>query len=170
MSMSETIINKVAESGLITIDLETLYPSEEIVSFDLKGYLFMGRILKEKDFRESLSGVHWSQFQNKKVALYCSADAIIPLWAYMLVASYLHSVAGMVFSGTQADLKKQLFIKNIQALDISAYEDKRVIIKGCGDLEIGEYAFVEITNRLMPIVKTLMYGEPCSTVPVYKKK
>ncbi len=168
--MSETIINKVAESGLITVDLETLFPHEDMAPFDLKEYLFMGLILKEKDFREALTNLNWNQFGNKNVALYCSADAIIPLWAYMLVSSYLQPLAAMVFSGTPEELKKHLFIKNIQALEASAFEDKRVIVKGCGDTEIGEYAFIEITNKLRPVVKTLMYGEPCSTVPVYKKR
>jgi hypothetical protein len=168
--MSDTIINKVAESGLITLDLETLHPNGEITGIDLKDYLFMGLILKEKDFRESLASTDWTKFAGKNVAIYCSADAIVPLWAYMLISSYLQPVAKSVFSGSPEELKKQEFIQNIRALDASAYEDKRVVIKGCGDIAIGEYAFVEITNKLMPVVKSLMYGEPCSTVPVYKKR
>ena len=168
--MSDTIINKVAESGLITLDLETLYPQGEISGIDLKDYLFKGLILKEKDFREALAATDWSKFAGKNVAIYCSADAIIPLWAYMLISSYLQPVAKTVFSGSPEELKKQEFIQNIRALDASEYEDKRVVIKGCGDIAIGEYAFVEITNKLLPVVKSLMYGEPCSTVPVYKKR
>jgi hypothetical protein len=168
--MSDTIINKVAESGLITLDLETLYPRDEIIGLDLKEYLFMGLILKEKDFREALASTDWSTFTDKKVAIYCSADAIIPLWAYMLLSSYLQPVARTVFSGSPEDLKKQEFIQNIRSVDASLYEDKRVVVKGCGDMEIGEYAFVEITSKLRPVVRSLMYGEPCSTVPVYKKK
>jgi len=164
------IINKVAESGLITIDLESFFPADEIVGFDLKDFLFMGLILKEKDFREALTAFDWENMRSKKVAIYCSADAIIPLWAYMLVSSYLQPVAKLVFSGTPEELKKQEFIKNIQQLDATIFEDKRVVVKGCGDMEIGEYAFVEITNKLRPVVKSLMYGEPCSTVPVYKKR
>jgi hypothetical protein len=168
--MSDTIINKVAESGLVTLDLETLYPTGEVLDFDLKDYLFMGLILKEKDFRESLNATDWNQFSNKNTAIHCSADAIIPLWAYMLVSSHLQPVAKSVFSGTPEQFRKQEFIQNIRHLDTSPYEDKRVVVKGCGDMEIGEYAFVEITNKLRPVVKSLMYGEPCSTVPVYKKK
>jgi len=164
------IINKVAESGLITIDLESFFPVDEIVGFDLRDFLFMGLILKEKDFREALTAFDWENMRSKKVAIYCSADAIIPLWAYMLVSSYLQPVAKLVFSGTPEELKKQEFIKNIQQLDATIFEDKRVVVKGCGDMEIGEYAFVEITNKLRPVVKSLMYGEPCSTVPVYKKR
>ena len=164
------IINKVAESGLITIDLESFFPVDEIIGFDLRDFLFMGLILKEKDFREALTAFDWENMRSKKVAIYCSADAIIPLWAYMLVSSYLQPVAKLVFSGTPEELKKQEFIKNIQQLDATIFEDKRVVVKGCGEMEIGEYAFVEITNKLRPVVKSLMYGEPCSTVPVYKKK
>jgi len=167
--MSDQIINKVADSGLVTLDLETLYPTGVVLGFDLKDYLFKGLILKEKDFREALNATDWNQFGNNNVAIYCSADAIIPLWAYMLVSSYLQPLAKSVFSGTPEEFRKQELIQNIRNLDASPYEDKRVVVKGCGDMEIGEYAFVEITNKLRPVVKSLMYGEPCSTVPVYKK-
>jgi hypothetical protein len=167
--MSE-IVNKVAESGLITLDLEVLYPQDEILSFDLTEHLFMGQILKEKDFRASLQSLDWSVFQGKTVALYCSADAIIPLWAYMLVTSYLKPYAKRVLSGTPEEARKQLFIDNIRSLDPTQFSGSRVVVKGCGDIEIGEYAFVEITSILQPVVKSLMYGEPCSTVPVYKLK
>lgn len=166
----DKIVNKVAESGLVTLDLETLYPREEIVCFDLKDHLFMGMILKEKDYRAALQQTDWSAYQNKSVALYCSADAIIPLWAYMLAASYLNPVASHVFSGTPEDLRKDLFLRNIRALDLHTFEGARVVVKGCGDMQLGEYAFVEITTRLQPVVRSLMYGEPCSTVPVYKAR
>lgn len=165
--MSE-IVNKVAESGLITLDLEAFYPHDEILAFDLKDHLFMGLILKEKDFRASLQSLDWSLYQGKTVALFCSADAIIPLWAYMLVTSYLKPFAKKVLSGTPEDARKQLFIDNIRALDPATFSGSRVVVKGCGDIQIGEYAFVEITSLLQPVVKSLMYGEPCSTVPVYK--
>ena len=168
--MSDTIINKVAESGLITIDLESFFPVDETVGFDLKDFLFMGLILKEKDFREALTAFDWENMRSKKVAIYCSADAIIPLWAYMLVSSYLQPVAKLVFSGTPEELKKQEFIKNIQQLDATTFEDKRVVVKGCGDAAIGNFAYAEITRILKPVAKTIMYGEPCSTVPIYKKK
>jgi hypothetical protein len=167
--MSE-IVNKVAESGLITLDLEIFYPNEEILSFDLKDHLFMGLILKEKDFRASLQSLEWSAYAGKTVALFCSADAIIPLWAYMLVTSYLKPFAKRVLSGTPEEARRQLFIENIRSLDPAPFSGSRVVVKGCGDIQIGEYAFVEITSLLQPVVKTLMYGEPCSTVPVYKMK
>lgn len=168
--MGDTIINKVSESGLVTFDLETLFPTDEVKGFDMKDYLFRGLILKEKEFRESLNTTDWDLFNGKDVAIHCSADAIIPLWAYMLVSSYLQPVAKTVFAGTPDEFKKQQFISNIRNIDASAFKDQRVVVKGCGDLEIGEYAFIEITNKLRPVVKSLMYGEPCSTVPVYKKK
>jgi Protein of unknown function (DUF2480) len=168
--MADVIINKVSESGLITLNLESFYPKEEIIGFDIKEFLFMGQILKEKDFRESLASTLWERYKDKSVAIYCSADAIIPLWAYMLASSHLQPIAREVFSGTPEELKKMVFIRNIQALETDQFEDKRVVIKGCGEIAIGEYAFVEITNKLRPVVKSLMYGEPCSTVPVYKKK
>jgi hypothetical protein len=167
--MSE-IVNKVAESGLITLDLELFYPKEEILSFDLKDHLFMGLILKEKDFRASLQSLDWSLYAGKTVALFCSADAIIPLWAYMLVTSYLMPFAKRILSGTPEEARKQLFIENIRSLDPTPFSGSRVVVKGCGDIQIGDYAFIEITSLLQPVVKSLMYGEPCSTVPVYKMK
>jgi hypothetical protein len=166
----DTIVNKVAESGLITLDLEEFYPKEEIVAFDLKEYLFMGMILKEKDFRAALQGLTWGDYKDKFVALYCSAEAIIPLWAYMLVSSNLSGIARKVFAGTPDELKKQLFIENIREINSNEYMDKRVVIKGCGDLEVGEFAYVEISNKLTPVVRSLMFGEACSAVPVFKRK
>jgi hypothetical protein len=167
--MNEPIINKVAESGLITIDLEKFMPEGEVVVFDLKEYLFMGLILKEKDFREALKNMDWNVFKDKYVAITCSADAIIPVWAYMLVATYLEPVAKELYIGTAEEMIKHMFIKNISALNTHAFADQRVVIKGCGDIPIGNYAYAEITKQLRPVVKSIMYGEPCSTVPVYKK-
>ncbi len=167
--MSEPIINKVAESGIITIDPATFIPNGETVVFDLKNYLFMGLILKEKDFRESLKSLDWEQYRDKNVALTCSADAIIPVWAYMLVTSNLQPVAREIVMGDEHELQKQVFLKNISKLDIKSFEDKRVVIKGCGDIPIGDYVYMELTRLLRPVVKSIMYGEPCSTVPVYKK-
>jgi hypothetical protein len=167
--MSDAIINKVAESGLVEINLEDFYPAGEVVTFDLKDYLFMGLILKEKDFREALKKADFSLYRDKLVAVTCSADAIIPMWAYMLVASYLQPVAKEVVAGDAAFLHKTLFLQNIHAINPADYTDKRVVIKGCGDLPIGEFAYLEITRLLRPVVKSIMYGEPCSTVPVFKK-
>ena len=162
--------NKVAESGIITLNLEDYYPKGETVVFDLKEYLFMGLILKEKDFREALKNLNLSLYTGKNIALTCTADAIIPMWAYMLVASYLQPVANEVVFGNEDFLQKTLFLKNLYTIKPSDYTDKRVVIKGCGDLPISESAYVEITNLLRPVAKSIMYGEPCSTVPIYKKK
>jgi hypothetical protein len=168
--MSEAIVNKVANSGLRTLDLETYLPKGQIVNFDLKDHLFMGMILKEKDYREALQKMDWSIYQDKDVALLCSADAIIPVWAFMLAASYLQPVAREVFMGTPEELYKHLFLKNITSLDPKEFEDERIVVKGCGDKQIENFAYAAITQKLRPVVKSIMYGEPCSTVPVYKKK
>ncbi len=166
----EEIRNKVAESGLITIDLEKYYPDQQTLSFDLKNFLFMEMLLKEKDFREALDQHDWTQYENRDVAVYCSTDAIVPMWAYMLVASKLSGIARSIVSGTPEEAFKQVFLQNIRQVDAEAYEGKRVVVKGCGDKPIPEYAYVGISIKLLPVVKSLMYGEPCSTVPVYKRK
>lgn len=168
--MSDEIVNKVAQSQLVTIDLETYYPAEEIAVFDLKPHLFMELILKEKEFRAALQNNDWSVYQNKIVAVTCSADAIIPMWAYMLVTSYLQPVAKDVVYGDENTVKQQLFLQRIQAINVDEFIDKRIVIKGCGDIPIGEFAYLAITKKLMPVVKSLMYGEPCSTVPIFKRK
>jgi hypothetical protein len=168
--MSDLIVNKVANSGLITLDLESYLPKEAIVSFDLKDHLFMGLILKEKEFREALKATDWQQYADKYVAVMCSADAIIPMWAYMLVASYLQPIAKDIYVGTIAEMQKHLFLKSLSVIAVQEFQDQRVVVKGCGDVAIDSYAYGEITKLLVPVVKSIMYGEPCSTVPVYKKK
>jgi|SRR4028118_2426193 hypothetical protein len=168
--MENIIINKVAESALTSLDLEEYYPKGETAVFDLKGHLFMGLILKEKDFRTALQTFDWEQFRNKNVAITCSVDAIIPMWAYMLVASYLSPVAKEVVFGEEKNILNTLLVRNISQIKGEEYTDKRVVVKGCGDVPIPEAAYVEITNKLRPFVKSLMYGEPCSTVPIYKRK
>jgi hypothetical protein len=168
--MSDIIINKVSESGLISFDLEELYPKGEIKKFDLKDYLFMGLILKEKDFRAALQTTDWEKYQDKYVAITCSADAIIPMWANMLVASYLQPFAKDVVFGDEKKLIETILQKKIDAINTEEFIDKRIVVKGCGDVAIPESAYVAITNKLRPVVKSIMYGEPCSTVPIYKKK
>ncbi len=167
--MSDIILNKVAESGLIELDLEKHYPKDPIDVFDLKEYLFKGLILKEKEFRDALKSHDFGVYQNKCVAITCTADAIIPVWAYMLIASYLQPYAKDLVFGDADYLHKTLFIKNINEININEYADKRVVVKGCGSLPIGEFAYLEITKRLRPVAKSIMYGEPCSTVPIFKK-
>jgi hypothetical protein len=168
--MNDPIINKVAESGLVTLDLEKYYPSGNNIVFDMKDYLFMGLILKEKEFREALKNTDWGHYKDKNVAVTCSADAIIPMWAYMLVASYLQPVAAEIVLGDEKELHKALFIKNLSRLDMAEFVDKRVVVKGCGETPIGEFAYLEITRLLRPVAKSIMYGEACSTVPIYKSR
>jgi hypothetical protein len=168
--MTDTIANKVSESGIITLDLENWYPKEPIVVFDLKDYLFMELILKEKEFRQTLLTLDWEVYNNKNIAIFCSTDAIVPLWAYMLVTVYLQPIAKSIYAGTVLEMQKDIFIKNIQTINPENYIDARVVVKGCGDIKIDAYAYTEITKILQPVVKSLMYGEPCSTVPLYKKR
>ena len=168
--MAEPIINKVAESGLITIDPASFYPQGETAIFDMKDHLFMGLILKEKDFREALKTLDWEPYRDKNVALTCSADAIIPVWAYMLVTSYLQPIARNIIMGNESDLHQQLFLQNIARIDFEKFRDQRIVIKGCGDLPIGEFVYTELTRQLLPLAKSIMYGEPCSTVPVFKRR
>lgn len=166
----ETLVNKVAESGIITLNLEDYYPKEENVAFDLKDFLFMGLILKEKDYRAALLNTDWNLYLNKNVSITCTADAVIPMWANMLAASYLEPVAKNIVFGPEETLIEKILLKNISSINPQDYTDKRVVIKGCGELPITESAYVEITRLLKPFVKSIMYGEPCSTVPIYKKK
>lgn len=167
--MSDVIVNKVAASALTTLDLEGYLPKEEAAIFDLKDHLFMGLILKEKDFREALKGMDWEPYRGKNVAVFCSADAVIPVWAYMLLTSYLQPVAADVYVGTKEEAQKHFFLKKLGSINPSEFKDQRVVVKGCGEVKIDEYAYAEITKLLLPHVKSVMYGEPCSTVPVYKK-
>ncbi|MBP7554681.1 MAG: DUF2480 family protein [Chitinophagaceae bacterium] len=168
--MSDIIVNKVAESGIVTIDPASLLPSAEIITFDIKDFLFMGLILKEKDFREALKNTDWQQYAGKQVALTCTADAIIPAWAWMLIMTYLQPVATDVVMGDETEARRQLFLRNIQQLETSGYTDKRIVIKGCGDTPIADFAYMELTKKLLPVARSIMFGEPCSTVPVYKKR
>ncbi|MCU0336454.1 MAG: DUF2480 family protein [Sediminibacterium sp.] len=168
--MQETFVNKVAESGLITIDLETFLPKEEILVFDIKNYLFMELILKEKDFRKALQEHDWNQYKDRIVAVTCSVDAIIPVWAYMLIISYLEPFSTFVHFGNKEQCQEAYLIQQIKQLDQKAYTDQRVVVKGCGETPIPASAYFYITSMLRPVAKSIMYGEPCSTVPVFKKK
>ncbi len=168
--MSVLLNNKVAESGIITIDLASFLNDKEIVLFDIKPFLFMELILKEKDFRAALLSTDWSVFQGKVVGIYCTVDAIIPMWANMLIVSALQPVAKAVYFGDETKVREQVLLEEINKIATQDYDDQRVVIKGCGETPIGESAYVAITQKLRPVVKSIMYGEPCSTVPVYKKK
>lgn len=168
--MSNEIINKVANSGLITIDLEEYYPKGERVLFDIKPLLFQELILKEQDFREFVKNNDWSIYQNKFVAVVCTADAIVPTWAYMLISIALEPYAKRIVFGDLQTLETLLFNEVLSALDYSSYKDQRIVIKGCSNLPVTTNAYVELVNKLKPFAKSIMYGEPCSTVPLYKAK
>lgn len=167
--MDKPLVNRVAASGLITINLEDFFPEKEVVEFDLKSYLFMEMILKEKDFRAALKEQDWTQYQDKNVVIFCSADAIIPVWAYMLVTAYVQPFAHTVFQGTKEEFYKTSYQQTIATIDASQYEDKRIVIKGCSNKPVPPSAYVALTNALRPFAKSIMYGEPCSTVPIFKK-
>jgi hypothetical protein len=167
--MSDKIINRVSNSDLITIDLSDYSPSRAILEIDLKDFLFDGVILKEKEFRSQLKEFDFSVFSNKVVAIYCSTDVIIPMWAYMLIASYLNPVSDVYF-GKKEMIFNTLLVKNIEAIDSSEYKNRKVIIKGCGNIPITEEMYIAITKKLQTTVSSLMFGEACSAVPVFKKK
>lgn len=170
MNIQENIVNRVALSGLVSLDLADIRPEGERILYDLKDNLFHGLILREKDFREFVKGHDWAQYKDKHVAVTCTADAIVPTWAYMLLASRLEPfVRSMVFGDLNA-LEDYLFNKAIDNLDASAYADKRVVVKGCGDIYVPTSAYLRITTMLTGLAKSIMYGEPCSTVPVFKRK
>jgi len=166
----EEIINKVAGSGIVSIDLEEFYVEGERMLFDIKPHLFMEQILKEKDFREFIKTNDWSSYKGKIVGIVCSADAIVPTWAYMLVTLALEPFAKKVFFANLEGLENLLFSEKLSAIDLTVYKDARVVIKGCGEKHIPTNAYVQLTTLLKPFAKSIMYGEPCSTVPLYKAK
>lgn len=171
MSEEKEIINKVAASGLITIDLEEFYPHEHIYEMDIKDFLFEGIILKEKDFRKALIEFDWNQVQNKILTIFCSEDAIIPSWAFMLIVAHAQPYTNKIYVGNREQAIEQYMVQQIDThFKPDAYSNQKMVIKGCGDKHVSEKVYMHITQLLLPVVKSLMFGEPCSTVPVYKKK
>ena len=170
MQIQENIVNKVAQSGLVSLDLADLYPSGERLLYDIKDNLFHGLMLREKDFREFVKDHDWTTYTGKHIAIICSADAIVPTWAYMLLATKLSPFATSVVFGNLETLETVLFNQQLNTLDVEKYRDQRIVIKGCGDIDIPISAYVQITGKLTGIAKSIMYGEPCSTVPIYKRK
>ncbi|WP_026462765.1 DUF2480 family protein [Adhaeribacter aquaticus] len=166
--MSE-LINKVAQSALVTINLEDLIHPGERVIYDIKENLFMGLILKEKNFRDFIKENDWSAYAGKNVAIINSADAIVPTWAYMLLATKLKPHANRFVFGDLDALEQALFQDAFAKINPANYQDAKVVIKGCGNLPVPTYAYVEIMHLLLPVASSIMYGEPCSTVPIYKK-
>ncbi len=165
----EEIRNKIKESGLISLDLADFKPNtNNIVEFDIAPQLWQGLILKEKDFRTFIAEHDWSRYAGKDVYIHCSADAIVPTWAYMLISVKLLNVCHFSVVGNEIDLQKALILKKITEFDTTQYPDGKFIIKGCADIASPAFAMVELTNKLQPTAKSIMYGEPCSTVPIYK--
>ncbi len=169
MSMETEIINRVAKSGLQTLDLEDYYHTGERIVYDLKDNLYMGLILKEKDFRDFLKSHDWSQYAGKNVAITCSEDAIVPTWAYMLLTLNLQPHANLVVYGSLQDLEEKLYFDAIAKIDIESFRDTKLVVKGCSKVPVPTAAYVEVTRLLQPVVQSLMFGEPCSTVPLYKR-
>ncbi len=167
--MAETLINRVANSGIITINLEHYYPKAEFAHFDLKDFLFMEIILKEKDFRKLLKEIDWDQYQDKILLIYCSNEAIIPLWAYMLVASHAEGPVKETYVGNHEAYLNHHYQSVIENLDLSSYAEKRIVIKGCSNKPVPAGAYQTITRRLKPTTLSIMFGEPCSMVPIYKR-
>lgn len=170
MDTVKPIVNRVAQSGLITLDLADYFPHpEEIVAIDLKDFLFKGLILRETEFRETVKNTNWEQYRDRYVAIHCSADAIVPMWAYMILSANLAPYAKDVACSPPDHAAEIFLYRNIAQLKADDYTDKRVIVKGCGDRQVPEAAFVQIAHQLTKVVRSLMYGEACSSVPVYKK-
>ncbi len=164
-----TLVNRVDQSGLITIDLEKYFPTKSIYIFDIKDYLFHGLILKEKDFREALKVHDWEQYNEGVLCVYCSTDAIIPVWAYMLVSTNATSHASEIYIGSEEEYLKNYYRNIISSLNAEEYIDKKIVIKGCSNKPVPASAYADITSKLIGHAQSLMYGEPCSTVPVYKR-
>jgi hypothetical protein len=168
--MSEEIINKVSQSGIIQLDLSEMVMPGKRMTIDLKDNLLEGILLREKDFREFIKTHDWSQYKNAWVNITCTTDAIIPSWAYMLVTSALTGIAAKTVFGDRDKLETVIWNDVFEKLDTNNYRDARVVVKGCSDIPVPEAAYVALSEKLIPVVKSLMFGEPCSTVPVYKKK
>ena len=167
--MAEEILNRVANSKLITFNLEDYYPQGERVLFDVKDWLLEGFVLRESEFREQAKNHDWSQYEGKFIALTCSSDAIIPAWAFMLLATYLQPYAKKVITGDLETLETVLYTEVISKMDVSNLQDKPVIVKGCAHKPVPKNAYLLLIEKLQPVVKSLMYGEACSSVPLYKK-
>jgi len=165
----DILINRVANSGIITINLEEYFPKQEIVTIDIKDYLFMELILKEKDFRAALKEYDWKNLDGKILLIDCTADAIIPTWAYMLISAYATPFSKNIWQGTQEEFLKHHYDHHISTIDATEYEQKRVVIKGCSNLPVPPHAYTTIVQKLQPYAQSIMFGEPCSTVPIFKR-
>lgn len=162
--------NKIAKSGLLTIDLEQYYPKNEVVEIDIKNFLFREMILKESEFKQHIATHDWQKYKDKVVAVHCTTDALLPQWAFMMVTNALYSFTTSVFFGSKQEAKVNYLLHQIHQLDYSIYTDKKVLVKGCSHEELPDVAYLEITKQLLPVVQSLMFGEACSNVPIYKRK
>lgn len=169
MTDDQPLVNRIAQSGLITLKLEDFVPTAPVAYLDIKDYLYMELMLKEKDFRQAMKAHDWSQYQDKVLLVHCSTDAIIPMWASMLIATYAQPFTTELFYGTFEDYLSYKVFQSIDQLNSSDYEGEKVIIKGCADHPIPPLAYLKITEKLRPVAQSIMFGEPCSTVPIYKK-
>lgn len=169
MNVEKPLVNRVAASGIITLNLEDFFPTEAVKTFDLKDYLFMELILKEKDFRAALKIHDWTQYEGQHLCVFCSTDAIIPTWAYMLVTTYAAATAKSIVQANEETFYKMYYQKAIENIAIAEYTDKRIVIKGCSNKPVPVSAYMDLTKVLLPVAKSIMFGEPCSTVPIYKK-
>jgi hypothetical protein len=169
MNNQKPLVNRVAKSGIVTLNLEDYFPAENRLIFDLSDYLFRGLILREKDFREALSTHDWLQYQDQNLSICCTAEAIIPIWAYQLVSIKAAPFAKHIFMGSEKAFLEAYYYQTLQAIDWSIYQDKRIVIKGCGEKPVPVSAYAELARLLTPVAKRIMYGEPCSMVPLYKK-
>ncbi|MBT8231893.1 MAG: DUF2480 family protein [Bacteroidia bacterium] len=167
--MDKPLINRVANSGINVLNLEDYFPTKEIKEFDLKPYLFKELILKEKDFRTALKEIDWTAYSDKIVLVFNSNDAIIPVWAFMLVASYLSQHADTIFQGSKVEYLKCHYANVIDKIETEKYQDQRVVIKGCSNKPVPPFAYAAVTQKLKPFAQSIMYGEPCSTVPIFKR-
>ncbi|MFH4966742.1 DUF2480 family protein [Gaetbulibacter sp. M240] len=168
--MQEEIINRVANSKLVTLNLEDYYPEGKRVLFDIKDWLYEGFVLREKEFRQQVAEYDWSEYTDCYVALTCTSDAIIPGWAYLFLSLQLADIAKKVIIGDLEALETSIYQDVIQSLDVSDYKDKPVIIKGCSKKPVPENAYIMLATKLKPISKSIMYGEACSSVPLFKRK
>ena len=170
MDSVKPIVNKVAQKAIVSLDLEDYFPrQEEIVSVDLKQFLFKGLILREADFREAVKNSDWSIYQNKLVVIYCSTNAIIPMWAYMVVSAELSAFAKYIACSSPEHVTEIFLYRNLARLNMEEFKNQRVIVKGCGDRKVPEAAFVQIAEQLSKTARVIMFGEACSHVPVFKK-
>ena len=167
--MENKLVNRVANSGIITLNLEDYFPEKAIAELDIKEFLFHELILKEKDFRTSMKELDWTQYQDSHLCVYCSNDAIIPTWAYMLIASHAQEFAASVFTGTKHQFLNHFYMNQIENINVDKYANERIVIKGCSNKPVPPGAYMALTYKLKPHAKKIMFGEPCSTVPIYKK-